>query len=440
MIHSTKLYLWRNKGRTLLFLMVLGVIFLGEMIGLLLSTVSAQAREDAFAYNGAALYMESGSLKLTFADYDRIRELDHVLGIGNWKEIVVNPLDTKNVKDHIGQTPDIDVRGLADAMVIIAYMDTPMYQLFRWEKAVSLVKGTFPERGSNGVLIEQRYAQANELDVGDEVNYGAREEDKEMTLRVCGIYEVDSEFEILDDNTEGASVYIHSPYNTMFMDYEYALQLLEFDNIAETGGEIFTDDVRYTKQVADELYQLFGDRIRIYDRTTTYLEKECRVVGLMEKTSSLISYAVLAIGGILLLIIFSLYSEQYKRETGLYLVLGESRARCMARYALVTACYVLGGLLIGILLYQIGGDYICSRIYDSSAEVIRKSMNIAGGGYSVSGLAIRFEIRVNATMFYTVQNLLSLLGIAAISWLITLLLPLHSVFTARPRTLLNCKH
>ena len=32
---------------------------------------------------------------------------------------------------------------------------------------------------------------------------------------------MDSDFEIYDSNEEGTSVYIHSPYNSIYVDYDY---------------------------------------------------------------------------------------------------------------------------------------------------------------------------------------------------------------------------
>ena len=185
MFKTTMLYLGRNKIRTMLFFLMIGFVFWGEMIGLFLNSIAIQAKKDAYSYNGAALFIYDENLNLTKENYEQIKKMEHVLGVGNWKEIVVQPLDTNNVKEHIGVTPKTDVRGMADKMVILAHMDTQMYQLFRWEKSVSIIEGNFPNNENKGILIEKRYADSNHLHIGDTVSYAVTQSEKFINFENC---------------------------------------------------------------------------------------------------------------------------------------------------------------------------------------------------------------------------------------------------------------
>lgn len=440
MIYTAVLYLWRNKVRTIIMILLAALVFLGEMVGLLLKNVSRQAAEDAYVYNGAAILFEGEDLNLTRDDYETIRKIPYVLGVGNWKELVVQPLDSRNVKEHTGVSPKEDIRGVADKMVIVAHMDTAMYRLFRWEKAVTLREGKFPSYDNQGLLIEKRYADLNHLKAGDFVSYSVDENGQTVTLKICGIYEADSEFEILETNEEGASVYIHSPYNTMFLDLDYATELLGLNYDAATGGEIYVDEPEHIQNVADELHHIFGKKIKIYDNTTNYLEDECRIVGLMDKVSVLICFFVLAMGEIIILLIFSFYANQYKKESGLFLVIGESRGWCVGRYSLICAGYIVGGFLVGIIAYQMGAGMICNFISDVSMKVISSSRNTGYGGYVTPGLGQGFQVMVSRKLLYAQNNRMILAGMAGFTWLVALLMPLHSIFTSRPRTLLDSQN
>lgn len=442
-IKTSMIYLSRKPVRTILIMWMLGMIFLGELIGLLLYRTAEHARKDAFTYNGAAIFLMGESLNLDREDYEQIKNTDHVTGVGNWREIVVKPQDTKNVKDHIGTEPAAggeNDRGLGNDMVLLAQMDIPMYQLFRWEKSVSLIEGVFPDREHQGVLAESRYMAQNQLALGDEVSFYAEEFQKEVKLPICGVYQADTDFEILDSNAEGETVYIHSPYNVIYMDYYHALDLFGFDDLAKTGCDIYIDGIEHIQEVAESLRDMYGTDIEMFDNTTSYLDNECRIVGLMEQTSFMICTMIFFMGGIIILIVFSFFSNQYKEETGLYLILGESRRFCFLRYAVIAAGYILGGLFLGLLFYGVMGNWICDIISQVSIHVISNSSYHGTGGYATPNLAQGFFIIVNHNAVFAVKNMLIMTGVVLGSWLFTLVLPLHFVAASNPRELLRNKN
>ncbi len=441
MIYTSALYLWRNKVRTAIMILLTALVFLGELTGLLLKNVSRQAEEDAYVYKGSALIFFGEELNLTRKDFQAIREIEHVTGLGNWAEIVVRPTDSSNVKDHTGEEPgEEDVRGVADHMVIFAHMDPALYRLFRWEKSVTLREGEFPTYDNQGLLVEKRYADLNRLKLGDSLSYSVKEGGQEVTFQICGIYEVDTEFEILPSNEEGSSVYIYSPYNLMFLDFDYAAELFGLWYRAATGAEVYVDKPDHVRDVANELRRMLGENVTIHDKTTNYLENECRIVGLMRKSSVLICLFVLIMGEIIILLIFSFCASQYRKESGLFLVLGESRGWCVGRYAWICAGYIAGGLLAALVISRIGAGLICSLVNKAGMKVIATSTYRGMGGWETPNLGQGFEIVVRPEMFYVQNNLLILAGMAVLTWIITLLFPLHSIFTSRPRTLLNVQN
>lgn len=441
MIYTSALYLWRNRVRTAIIILLTALVFLGEMVGLLLKNVSSQAEEDAYVYNGYSLIFYGEELNLTREDYRAIREIPHITGLGDWAEIVVLPMDSSNVKDYTGEEPgERDVRGVADYMVILAHMDPELYRLFRWEKSVTLREGEFPTYDNQGLLVEKRYADQNHLKLGDRLSYMEKESGQEVTLSICGIYEADTEFEIQPGNYEEASVFIHSPYNLMFLDFEYASELFGIWDRAAMGGEVYVDHPEHVQGVADELRRMLGENVTIHDMTTDYLEGECRVVGLMRKSSSLICLFVLVMGEIILLLVFSFCASQYRRESGLFLVLGQSRGWCVMRYAWICAAYIAGGLLAAFAICRAGAGLICGLVNQAGMKVVASSYNMAWGGYKTTNLMQGFEIEVSPEMFFAQNNLLILGGMAVLTYIITLLFPLYSIFTSRPRTLLNVQN
>lgn len=132
------------KIKSLIIILIIATIILGEIIGLLLSNASEKSERDAYLYNGAALVIEDDNGGFTKSDYDEIRKVKYVTGLGAWRELIADPVDTENVKEHKGIDPENkDVSNRADKMVIIANMDVQQYSLFSWEKMYLLLKENF---------------------------------------------------------------------------------------------------------------------------------------------------------------------------------------------------------------------------------------------------------------------------------------------------------
>lgn len=436
-ISTAVLYVARKKENSLLLISIMSLIFFGELIGLFLYQTSKRGMEDAYRYNGPAILLDASEQELVEADYDRIRKIDHVTGIGSWKEILITPENATNVKDHIGcdfygNTPD--ERGVKDDMVLLAHMDISQYQMFRWEKNVSLISGSFPK---NGILIERRFAEQNGLSVGDTVTFTVREDGRTIVLFVDGIYQVDSEFEILDTNTEGASVFIHSPYNTVYMDYYSALQTIGFDDVASTGGEIYVDSIDSLESVAEQLRDIFTGRVVLYDNTTYYLQNECQIVTLMMRISGLICMMIFTMGQIIMLISVSLMSEQYRHDIAVFLMLGEKKRRCVFRFVVIMGFYILIAATLAVGIYLVGGRGLEVLTENASIQFVEQHRNVGIGGYRNSGIGLGFRMTVDAFAIFNPFVYKTMAGVILITWIIASILPSYIVNRLHPRNIMN---
>ena len=259
------------------------------------------------------------------------------------------------------------------------------------------------------------------------------------SLQICGIYKVDSDFEIYDSNEEGTSVYIHSPYNSIYVDYDYIVELLGLEYTASTGSEVYIDKIEHIDAVKKQLKKMYGDNVEIYDNTSNYLDSECKVVGLMGKTSKIICWMIIIMGEIILLIVFSFYTIQYQKDTGLFMVLGRSRKWCIGRFAFIGMIYAISGLLLGALLYCVLGDLICSIISGIGKNVIINSTDRAIGGYDIPGIFQGFEVRIEMSAFFTLKNIIILLIISLVNWIAFMVLPVVTTVEENAKKLLNSK-
>ena len=79
MIETAIIYIKRNKIKSLIIILIIATIILGEIIGLLLSNASEKSERDAYLYNGAALVIEDDNGGFTKSDYDEIRKVKYAI-------------------------------------------------------------------------------------------------------------------------------------------------------------------------------------------------------------------------------------------------------------------------------------------------------------------------------------------------------------------------
>ena len=227
-----------------------------------------------------------------------------------------------------------DVTWNTNSVVLLSMMNTELYPWFRYEKSVSLINGTYPSYENQGIIIENKFAEQNNLSLGDDVTFAIEESGNEHTYKVCGIFQVDSEFEITEHNNLGEGVYIYSPYNVVFLDYEYAAETMGFESCLPYGCTVFVDKFESIDQVGSELRELLGKDVDIYNTASDYLSNEAGVVVLMKNYSLLIFGYVSVIGGIVMLLILTFYAAQYRSEVGIFLALGCKKGRIVLQYGI----------------------------------------------------------------------------------------------------------
>jgi len=202
---------------------------------------------------------------------------------------------------------------------------------------------------------------------------------------------------------------------------------------------VYIDKIEHIDAVKTQLKKMYGDNVEIYDNTSNYLDSECKVVGLMGKTSKIICWMIIIMGGIILLIIFSFYTIQYQKDTGLFMVLGRSRKWCIGRFAFIGMIYTISGLLLGVLLYCVLGNFICSIISGIGKNVIINSTDRAIGGYDTPGIFQGFEVRIEMSAFFTLKNIIILLIISLVNWIAFMVLPVVTTVEENAKKLLNSK-
>jgi len=429
--------IWRRPARSALLCAILVLIFLGELTGIYLYSISKQGEKDAFLYNGFALSVYGETLDMTEEIYNEILNMPHVTGVNNWKEAIATSVGIESVKDYIGETLDVsqtDENWNSNSLVMLALMDTSLNSWFYYEKSVALTEGEYPTEKNGGVLIESRLARLNDLSVGDEITFTIDKFGAECTLPVCGIFMADTDFIITENNEVGEEVYKYSPYNRVFINYATLAKIGGYEAYPSDSCQIFVDKAEHVDEVAASLRSLLGEKAEIHDNTTTYLERSCGAVSIMKNFSLLILIGVSAVGSAVLPILFGLFAHQYRYESGIFLALGSGKRKTLIQFFMSMLILVLVSLFIAGAIFSVTSDFIITAADNAVVRVSALSLSSGTGPYEYTNLDLGFELGTDAPL------LVCFAGTSAMALcflLISLLIPAYSIFKTKPKELLR---
>lgn len=445
----SKIYFRGNKRRICLIIMIMSILFLGIMLSGAMQEIAKNGKKDAFLYNGAAIGVESssGDTVITADQIEQIKKMEHVLGINEWKENLAMPLDAANVKDYAGANPENGSTGSekADKVVFLEDLSVELNSRFRCERNVSLIEGAYPTYENKGILIEERMAKQNNLQIGDQMRFRIDETGVECRYAICGIYKVDSDFIITEDNTEGMDIFTHSPYNVIFIEYQHAYESMKLgqqEDFAIYGGcQIYVDSYENIKNVARQLQKVFGSEYVFYNLAENYLKSSGSAAVLMEQYAAIMKTAITIAGSLTVLLIFSLFSKQFEMETGILLALGKTKRKILLQYLIIMIRIVVLGLLGGLLVYFLGSGLLLNGINQLLENIISKAN--AGSGvtslYETPGLGLGFSLVIRKEDLFRMNSLFMIMGESALLMAVSMIFPVYRMITVTPRKMLEQK-
>ncbi len=433
-------YIMRKPVKSIILCTIFALIFLGELVGICVYSIAIHGEEEAFIYNNSALLINGKNLNLTSEIYDKIISINHVIGVNNWKENRAVPVGMNNVKEHTGMEPGVATESInwsTNSVILLAQMDTKLYPWFRYEKSVAMVSGTYPTSENKGILIESRFAKENNLNLGDDVTFMIEKSGKNCKFEVCGIFCVDSDFQITENNKYGEGVFKYSPYNVIFVDYEYASKVIGFESYSKDGCEIYIDSYDNVGGVIASLHKLLGEDVNIYNNSPYYLSGERSIVMLMKKYSLAILGYVSSIGGILMLLTFTFFTSQYKYDSGIFLALGCKKSRIISQYFLSTLMLIVISFVISGVIYSFTSEKIVNGI-DNTAEKVFSELyqDDSYGPYITPQLGQGFELDIDVSKMISLSNYLRILMITVGFLLLSMIIPTYSIITTKPKFLL----
>ena len=129
-----------------------------------------------------------------------ILNIQYVKGVNQEKGDYALPLTFQNVKEHKGENPlhkadnDLADEMTADSVSVLANLDCSLIDAFRLGEA-ELIEGKYATDDCSGVMIEEKLAKKNNLQLGSYLALGTSTV-KSVKAKVVGIYRYNGYFEI----------------------------------------------------------------------------------------------------------------------------------------------------------------------------------------------------------------------------------------------------
>jgi len=228
---------------------------------------------------------------------------------------------------------------------------------------IHIVSGRRPKEGDKGyAVLHTNLADANQLSVGDTIKVAASKSDEEeIELTVTGIYQSDTNFHYGDPAT-----YVE---NKIYVDLETVAAISGTTDLE--GGEYVVHDPAEIPGLLQDIEEMgLPDRERF---GMIALDGDYRKIALsmdsIVAVASLVFWAALALGAILLtaLVMISLSSREF--EIGVLLSMGEGRGKVILQLAIETLLPVLLGVTAGALISSQTAGYAAELLGASERGV-----------------------------------------------------------------------
>jgi putative ABC transport system permease protein len=463
-------------GKTMLLVLVLGVIANMVLAGLSIESAAKKSGEFARKKLGGAVTLEAdfdkvmskqmssgniGNLKLdipelTVEEAEKLKNLSHVAvynyttsGMAltdGFKAVEVNSESGNKAQIRIGGSsgaaqPEISISGALYSELLSDFT----------EGNSKLVEGrqiSNEDVGKNVAMIEKNLASSNGLKLGDKVKIDSLDGKKNMELEIVGIFEA----KINESDAMGMNIAFLSPYNKIYTPYDIASGIKsvisEESSSKAIGSAIYyLDDPLYVEKFKEEAKNTGIDFEKFKLDAKDSLFKQ--MMGPIENVASFSSTVVLlvtAAGAIILALIIILSLKDRKYEIGVLLSIGEGRFKIIGQLLVETA--LIAVIAFGISTFT--GKFIANEVGNS---LLQKEVNAAknqeleqakgpkmirigpGGIMNNSSASVEAIESIDVSVTKDDLKRLSLLGMLIV--FVSTIAPAVSILRFNPKTILT---
>ncbi len=331
-------YLCRKKSKTFILLLVL--LFINSMI--LGSYMILHATEDSRITmqekmgTKAVLEVKGSDRFITENEVREIRDMDGVISVNRMADSAVYPVNFNPITNSDSEDEN------NWKVTLLSYDELERDSAFS-DLRYRLMKGDMITEGSGkGAVINFALADANGLEIGDEMEVGT-ETGSMINVKIIGVFVAGSERNQMDTLPA-----VNRIENQIFIDNESYTGLS--DNAGYRKIAVYTKNPDQIDVLVQELKDFLGSRVEITTADILYRQLEVplnRIVRVMK----LMLVFTLAAGVTITSILLCMWMRSRKREIAVFISMGKKKTDILMQVFMETAAVfclsVFGACVIG---------------------------------------------------------------------------------------------
>ena len=331
-------YLCRKKSKTFILLLVL--LFINSMI--LGSYMILHATEDSRITmqekmgTKAVLEVKGSDRFITENEVREIRDMDGVISVNRMADSAVYPVNFNPITNSDSEDEN------NWKVTLLSYDELERDSAFS-DLRYRLMKGDMITEGSGkGAVINFALADANGLEIGDEMEVGT-EKGSVINVKIIGVFVAGSERNQMDTLPA-----VNRIENQIFIDNESYTGLS--DNAGYRKIAVYTKNPDQIDVLVQELKDFLGSRVEIITADILYRQLEVplnRIVRVMK----LMLVFTLAAGVTITSILLCMWMRSRKREIAVFISMGKKKTDIFMQVFMETAVVfclsVFGACVIG---------------------------------------------------------------------------------------------
>ena len=380
-------YIVRKKSRTIILILIFIVLNITMLtISKNTNNMQSEIKQDT---QSKIIIEKKNDYNISAKDIDFIKQNNEVININRISLQYAYPNNFNNFKGKIENN-------LREKMVTLyGYDDLSKDSRFA-ELEMKLVKGELiNNKSKNAIIINQKLADSNSLDLGDKVIEGT----------ICGIYESS-----IQDKQPETMTSFYRIENIIFVSQDISVIL--------NNKEIYTKVVVYIadpekiKTVEKQIADYFEGKVNISVSDSMYQKIQMQLRQI-ERISNLILGGITLITLFVITLLYCIWIRDRKKEFGIFLSLGYTKRNIFFQIFTESELILFVSVIMGSLL---------------SGQIINVAMGLFN---EIQVSRINLDMGINFEIIS--QVFITEMGIT----LIAILMAMLSVFVKRPREILS---
>lgn len=331
-------YLCRKKSKTFILLLVL--LFINSMI--LGSYMILHATEDSRITmqekmgTKAVLEVKGSDRFITENEVRKIRDMDGVISVNRMADSAVYPVNFNPITNSDSEEEN------NWKVILLSYDELERDSAFS-DLRYRLMKGDMITEGSGkGAVINFALADANGLEIGDEMEVGT-ETGSVINVKIIGVFVAGSERNQMDTLPA-----VNRIENQIFIDNESYTGLS--DNAGYRKIAVYTKKPDQIDVLVQELKDFLGSRVEITTADILYRQLEVPLNRIVRVMKFMLVFT-LAAGVTITSILLCMWMRSRKREIAVFISMGKKKTDILMQVFMETAAVfclsVFGACVIG---------------------------------------------------------------------------------------------